>query len=114
MTTASKIVASCHGWPPWATATLPDAFTFSMAATSSSQLVEDRLVGPDPVRRVHVDRRRDPLALVDGEELQRLGNHRVPTALGRDRSDVGESAFLGPVKSVEAEHLHRGRRVAGG
>ena len=39
MATASKIVASCQGWPPWATATLPASFTFCIAATSSSQVV---------------------------------------------------------------------------
>ena len=39
MATASKIVASCQGWPPWATAILPESFTFCIAATSSSQVV---------------------------------------------------------------------------
>ena len=39
MATASKIVASCQGWPPWATATFPASFTFCMAATISFQVV---------------------------------------------------------------------------
>ena len=38
-TTESKIVASCQGWPPWASAVTPAAFALSSKAISSSQLV---------------------------------------------------------------------------
>ena len=81
-----------------------------------AELVEHRLVRPDPVGRVDVDRRRDPVAVVDlVKNLQRLGHHRVPAVLGRGRVvEVGERALLGPVEDVEAEHLHRRRRVARG
>ena len=102
---------------------MPAALTLSSAAISSSQvvglgaaeLVEQRLVDPDPVGRVDVDRRRDPVAVILGELLQRRRDHLVPAFLGRRSASRSPSdALLGPVEDVEAEHLHRGRRVAGG
>ena len=90
MATASKIVASCQGWPPWATATLPESFTFCMAATSSSQVVGTAMPSSSRIAlfaqtqlvectftgaAIH-----SPSRL--GEGLQRLGHHRVPALLG--------------------------------
>ena len=61
-----------------------------------------------------VDRRRDPMAVVFRELLQRLGHHRVPAALLRRRRQVADDALLRPVGDVEAEQLHRRRRIARG
>ena len=76
--------------------------------------VKRGLVDPDPVGRVDVDRRGDPLAVAGREALQRGGHDLVP-AFGRGGGgQVGKRALIGPVEDVEAQHLHGRRRIAGG
>ncbi len=77
-------------------------------------LVEGGLVDPDPVGRMDVDRRGDPVSVIFRELLQCRRNDLVPALLGGDLVQIAERAFLGPVENVEAEHLHGRRRVARG
>ena len=61
-----------------------------------------------------VHRGGDPVALVGAEGLQRGGHHVVPAFLPRHLVEVAERALLRPVEDVEAEHLHRRRRIPRG
>ena len=79
-----------------------------------AELVEHRLVRPDPVGRVHVDRRRDPLAVVLGELLQRLGITLSQPSFSAIGVRSASTPCFAQSLDVEAEHLHRGRRIARG
>ncbi len=76
--------------------------------------VEGLLVDPDPVGRVDVHRRGDPLAVILREGLQRGRDDGIPVFLRGDFAEIADDALLGPVGDVEAERLHGSRRVAGG
>ena len=80
----------------------------------AADLVEQRLVHPDPVGRVHVEGCRDIVAVILVDGLQRRRDHLVPAVLLGQRRQVAQSTLLGPVLDHEAQHLHGGRRVAGG
>ena len=80
----------------------------------AADLVEQRLVHPDPVGRVHVEGCRDIVAVILVDGLQRRRDHLVPAVLLRQRRQVAQSTLLGPVLDHQAQHLHGGRRVAGG
>ena len=78
--------------------------TPALARTSllaQTQLVEWTLTGA----AIHL-----PLYL---ENFCSAERHRlVPAFLGGDHVQVGHHALLAPVRDVETEHLHRGRRIA--
>ncbi len=80
----------------------------------SADLVHDRLVDPDPVDRVDVDRNRVPLAVGGSELLQCGRNDLGPAFLVGERGDVGELARFRVVEREITEDLRGGRRVAGG
>ena len=79
-----------------------------------AKLIEDRLVRPDPIGGVDVDRGGDPRAVIFGEALEGSRHHIVPAFLGSRSVQVRDHALLGPVQNVEAEHLDRSRWVACG
>ena len=93
-TTASKIVASCQAWPPWASGVMPvrldlvehDDQLVPVLGRLAAGFVEGRLVDPHPVGRVDVDRRRDPVAVILEKNCERCRDDLVPAFLGSDSS----------------------------
>ena len=77
-----------------------------------AELFHQRGVGPDPVGRMHVHRRRHPRAVIGGEALQRLRHNIGPVLLSSQIVEICKRAFSGPILDREPEHLHRGRRIA--
>ena len=74
--------------------------------------IENSLVRPDPVGRMHVDRGRNPLAVMLGERLERGGHHIVPAFLGGEFVQVRQRALIGPVENIKTKHLNCRRCVA--
>ena len=79
----------------------------------TADLVHHRLVEPDPVDGMDVDRNGVPLSVGGGELLQRRRNDLGPAFLLGERGDVAELARLGVVEGEIAEDLRGGRRIAG-
>jgi hypothetical protein len=79
-----------------------------------AHLVEQGLVHPDPVGRVHVEGRCHVVTIVLDDVLQRRRDHLVPAVLVRELAEIAQRPLLGPVLHDQPQHLHRGGRVAGG
>ena len=79
-----------------------------------AHLVEQGLVHPDPVGRVHVERGRHIVALILDDVLECGRDDLVPAFLPGDRGEVAQGTLRRPVLDDETQHLHGGRRVAGG